>query len=406
MTNKKCLCGKYSSFGKTDDKIPTCCKLCKLDGMIDLKHKKCKCGKHIPSFGNPDDKIPTCCKLCKTDDMIDIVNKKCKCGKLRPSFGKPDDKRPTCCSKCKTDGMINLINKKCNCGKSRPSFGNIEDKLPTCCKLCKLNGMIDIVSKKCNCGKSQPSFGNIEDKLPTCCKLCKLDCMIDLKHKKCNCGKSRPSFGNIEDKLPTCCKLCKLDGMINLKHKRCKSKNCDTRANDKYKGYCAFCYVNLFPEDKLSRNYKTKEFTVKDFLYEKFPHYTWINDKRIQNGCSSKRPDFIVDFGYFVLIVEVDENNHSDYDTSCENQRLMILSQDIGHRPMVMIRFNPDSYKNKENKKVKSPWVAHKSTGILLINNKKEWNHRLTILEETVDKWSKIGTDMMVKVIYLFNDEC
>jgi len=41
---------------------------------------KCKCGKK-PSFGN---KKATCCLACKTTEMVDIVHKRCKCGKRQP----------------------------------------------------------------------------------------------------------------------------------------------------------------------------------------------------------------------------------------------------------------------------------------------------------------------------------
>ena len=49
-------------------------------------------------------------------------------------------------------------------------------------------------------------------------------------------------------------------------------------------------------------------------------------------------------------IVEIDENQHIEYDCSCENKRIMELSQDVGHRPIIFIRFNPDDYLNYENK--------------------------------------------------------
>jgi hypothetical protein len=44
--------------------------------------------------------------------------------------------------------------------------------------------------------------------------------------------------------------------------------------------------------------------------------------------------------------IEIDENQHVAYDCSCENKRIMELSQDVGHRPIVFIRFNPDGYKD------------------------------------------------------------
>ena len=59
------------------------------------------------------------------------------------------------------------------------------------------------------------------------------------------------------------------------------------------------------------------------------------------------------------IIVEIDENQHIDYDCSCENKRMMELSQDVGHRPIIFIRFNPDDYM-KGNKKISSCWVNNK----------------------------------------------
>jgi hypothetical protein len=63
-----------------------------------------------------------------------------------------------------------------------------------------------------------------------------------------------------------------------------------------------------------------------------------------------------LDLGYQIIVIEIDENQHADYDCSCENKRLMELSQDLGHRPVIFIRFNPDEYMNKESGKVTSCW--------------------------------------------------
>jgi len=44
-----------------------------------------------------------------------------------------------------------------------------------------------------------------------------------------------------------------------------------------------------------------------------------------------------------VVIVEVDEHQHSMYDVSCERARELHISDAIG-RPTYFIRYNPDSY--------------------------------------------------------------
>lgn len=132
-------------------------------------------------------------------------------------------------------------------------------------------------------------------------------------------------------KRKTRCKLC---GGSEL----CKSPHCETGSLVKYEGYCMPCYVNN-PENNdkpVKRNYKTKELNVVDNLRKKFPNFTWVNDKSVKDGCSLKRPDLLLDLGSHVIIVEVDENNHNRYDCSCENKRIMQISKDVGHRPIVL----------------------------------------------------------------------
>ncbi len=83
--------------------------------------------------------------------------------------------------------------------------------------------------------------------------------------------------------------------------------------------------------------------------------------------------------GSHIIRVEVDENAHTDYDCSCENKRLMELSQDLNHRPIVFIRFNPDDYIDENGKKIKSCWRINKHNGLIVIDQKRinEWNKRI-----------------------------
>jgi hypothetical protein len=92
-----------------------------------------------------------------------------------------------------------------------------------------------------------------------------------------------------------------------------------------------------------------------------FTACTWVADKTFQDGCSLRRPDLLLDMGSHVIIVEVDENKHSTYDCSCENKRLMLISKDLHHRPIVFIRFNPDGYTGEDGSiKIRSCWRLNK----------------------------------------------
>ena len=99
---------------------------------------------------------------------------------------------------------------------------------------------------------------------------------------------------------------------------------CETRvSNKKYKGYCLFCFIHLFPDEPNSRNYKTKEKDVVDRITKRYTNFTWFADKKVQDGCSRRRPDLLLDMGSHIIITEIDENRHANYDCSCEHKRLM-----------------------------------------------------------------------------------
>lgn len=165
--------------------------------------------------------------------------------------------------------------------------------------------------------------------------------------------------------------------------------------------------MNLFPDKAVTRNYKTKEYSVVDYVKTNFSDFTWIADRIVSNGCSRRRPDLLLDLGYQIVIVEVDENQHTDYDCSCDNKRIMELSQDLGHRPIVFIRFNPDAYDNK-GVSISSCWGNNKK-GICVVKKSKqnEWIERLTVLGEHINYWiAPINrTTKLIETIQLFYDE-
>ena len=132
--------------------------------------------------------------------------------------------------------------------------------------------------------------------------------------------------------------------------------------------------------------------------------FTWITDKKIQDGCSKRRPDLLLDMGSHIIIVEIDENAHTDYDCSCENKRLMEISQDLGHRPIVFIRFNPDDYMDKDGNKIKSCWKLNRTTGLIALDHKKttEWDGRINSLVEQINYWIKNSTKKTVEIVELF----
>ncbi len=83
----------------------------------------------------------------------------------------------------------------------------------------------------------------------------------------------------------------------------------------------------------------------------------------------------------------------------------MELSQDLKFKNCVFIRFNPDGYKLKDNKKIKSCWEANKLGVLTVSNHKNEWNCRLKRLKAEIKFWISNKPEKMVEVVELFYDE-
>ena len=409
-------CKVRPAFNDVGEKKPLYCFGHKLDGMVDVKNKTCihpECKKQ-PTFNTEGEKTAVYCFTHKLDGMVDVKNKTCihpDC-KKQPAFNIAGQKTALYCSLHKTDGMVDVKSKTCihlDC-LVRPAFNREGEKTALYCSLHKTNGMINVISKTCihpDC-KKQPVFNTEGDKTAIYCFAHKTDGMVDVKSKTCihpEC-KKQPVFNLAGETKAIYCFAHKLDEMIDVKNKMCKTYLCSTQVHGKYDGYCLFCYMNLFPDKPVSRNYKTKEYSVVDYVKSKYPTLTWIADKIINGGCSKRRPDLLLDLGYQIVIVEVDENKHADYDCSCENKRIMELSQDLGHRPIVFIRFNPDNY-DKNGKNVTSCWGQDKN-GICVVKKtkKNEWMQRLHTLEEHINYWINPvnKTDKTIETIQLFYD--
>ena len=262
--------------------------------------------------------------------------------------------------------------------------------------------MTDVKSFKCiheGC-KKIPTF-NHEGEKALYCATHRQSGMIDVKNFKCiHEGCIKYPYYNIDGEKALFCSLHKRPEMINVSSKRCKTHLCSTFVTEKYDGYCLHCFMHLFPDKPVCRNYKTKEFSVVEYVKTKHPH-PWITDK-ITGGCSRRRPDLLLDLIDQVIIVEIDENQHIEYDCSCENKRIMELSQDLAHRPIVFIRFNPDDYE-KDGIKITSCWGQNKQ-GICVVKKTKqaEWEQRLHALGETIEYWLTHRTDKTVEIIQLF----
>ena len=353
---------------------------------------------------------PSYCKKHAEPGMVDVVHKKCvKCEK-RPSFG-IEGGSATHCAEHAEPGMENVVSNRCIKCKTIASFG-IEYGRPTHCKEHAEPGMEDVRSKKCEeigC-KTQALFGIIGGTPIYCAKHAEPG-MEDIRSKKCEeigC-KTQASFGIKGGRATHCAKHAN-PTMEDLKSKKCESNSeflCPITGNPKYNGYCFRCFVYLFPDVEITRNYKTKEKLVSDYIEEqiklKFSHLKIIRDKIIIGGCSKRRPDIYIDCGTHIIIIEIDENQHRN--TSCENLRMCQLYQDSGYINCVFIRFNPDSYVDKNGNKISSCFTTNNQTGLLYVKNKEDWGNRLNKLWDSIKILIETIPEKSMEIIELFYNE-
>jgi len=393
-------------FNIEGDKKALYCATHKKEGMVDVKNKRClECNKG-PSYNKEGEKIALFCGTHKKEGMVDIKNKRCLECKLRASYNKEGEKKALYCSIHKKEGMVDVKSKRCiECNKG-PSYNNEGEKIALYCVAHKKEGMVDVKSNTCIECKKQPSYNKEGENIALYCSIHKKKGMVDVKHKTCIECKTQPTYNKEGETTPLYCVGHKKEGMVDVAHKTCKTYLCSTRVQEKYDGYCLFCYINLFPDKPVCRNYKTKEYAVVEHVKNKFTNLNWIADKIISGGCSKRRPDLLLDLEDQIIIVEIDENQHIDYDCSCENKRIMELSQDLGHRPIIFIRFNPDDYE-KDGENITSCW-GQDNKGICVVkkSKKSEWNERLNTLEEHINYWTTPEhiTNKTIEIIQLYYD--
>jgi hypothetical protein len=309
------------------------------------------------------------------------------------------NKRKIYCRECKGSHICEHNKIKTICKECGGSQICIHNKRKSRCKECCGSSICKHQKIKYTCKKCSDSSQFCEhNKRKTYCKECKGTQICEHEKIRSYCKECSGSQYCIHQKQKKRCKECEGSSL-------CKSSWCETYANTKYEGFCLPCFVNN-PENNdkpVFRNYKTKEKDVVDRIKQSFPDFTWVSDKKVFDGCSRRRPDLLLDMGSHIIIVEIDENKHTDYDCSCENKRLMELSQDLQHRPIIFIRFNPDSYINSEGISIKSCWKLNK-LGVITISKSKqtEWEERINNLKEQIKYWVDNPTEKTIEIIELF----
>lgn len=202
-----------------------------------------------------------------------------------------------------------------------------------------------------------------------------------------------------EEGMPTFCEEHKRPESIN--HAEIKCPKCHEidfiRATQPY---CDGC-TELKNFKKIQH---TKELRIKRILEENNIVYD-SHDKTIDVACDLKRPDFVIycagetndeekeDPEQWAIIIEVDENQHRGhgYNCTCEQARMLNLYSTIGLPTLIIIRYNPDTFKDSDGKK----WTSRN-------RNLRERRLLKTIQSHQAGN----NTKKMINLDYMFYDGC
>lgn len=147
--------------------------------------------------------------------------------------------------------------------------------------------------------------------------------------------------GNLKEHSQECCKRVKCVATIF---------KCTRDGIPRFGNYCGYHRRDFHPEPIKPKETKwnchvrtgTRESVVAKFILDEY----WLVNKIIVNnkyGVTKLRPDILMKFDTFHVIIEVDEEQHKKYCRLQEKVRMKEIFDDA-QVPLVFIRFNPDSY--------------------------------------------------------------
>ncbi len=344
----------------------------------------------LASYGL-NDKIKKYCKRHKTDDMF-YLSKYCKfenCLTIA-SFGYINNKIKELCA-CKTHKTKDMkaLSQLCleELCSNRARYNYINEIGCRYCNLHKKENMIDKNKKIClesNC-IDYATHNYKENKNTLYCINHKKENMIDKRQKICkfeNCL-IQAYYGTKNDKQQYCVNH-KLENMGNYNSIKCQS--CNLFEIKKSRNIlCKYCNPNKSKKTKEEKFYK---YLIDAKLNESI-YYKFIYNKSIGFECGNYRPDFKFDCNTYFVIIEIDENQHKQYDNNCELIRMNNIYLANG-LPTLFIRFNPDSFICNKNK-----------IQISLID---KYNNFINELSNYLFNNYKFQSDKGIDIIYYYYD--
>jgi len=283
------------------------------------------------------------------------------------------------CKKCYKKHITCKHNtQKMDCRKCNPKNFCDHDTRKRNCHICNPKVLCKHNIRKGNCPKCNPKSLCNHNKLKGNCPKCNPKSLCKHNIRKGNCPKCNPKIlckhNNWKQQCPKCggSKMC-----IHCKQIYAEKRYVESL--DKKVRCCIRCFYNFYPNDKIPRRYKMKQHYFNEKLIEEFGVNFFQYDKKIKCGCSGRMPDWFIDCFKYSIIIELDEDQHKY--NSCDEKRMMELFQDLGNRNLVLIRINPDKYKQGEEK-IKGCFRFNRKNMIICNNN--EFDTRFNLLIQKI----------------------
>ena len=274
----------------------------------------------------------------KLAGMVNVISKRCAhdgCVKSS-AFNAPDQTRGAFCAVHKLAAMVNVISKRCahyGC-VSRPSFNAPDQTSPVYCGAHKLEGMMSVTVRKCQAPscRALATYGKDEFHRAQFCVDHKLEtsvCIADAM--RCSHTDCPEQYEFVVEAGTVAHKVCLAHAppAYEASVKRL-CKYCDIREDVPF--VCVGCRQRMHKKEDAVVRHLRRAIDVP-FIYDESPGFE----------CTRKRPDIRFEMPTHDVIVEVDENQHRQYDESCECARISEIVGAIGGKSVVFIRYNPDN---------------------------------------------------------------
>jgi len=319
------------------------------------------------------------CPECSPQNLCEHGSRKYDCSECNPKLLCKHGSRKSNCPECNPKILCKHGSRKGNCPECNPKLLCKHNILKFSCPECNPKLLCKHGSRKQHCPECNPKLLCKHNKPKQCCPECSPQKFCKHEKQKSSCPECNPKVLCEHDTRKGDCHICSPQNfcihckMIQVKKLRY------VESLDKKVRCCARCFYNFYPNDEIPRRYKKKQHYFNEKLIEEFGVNFFQYDKKIKCGCSGRKPDWFIDCFKYSIIIELDEDQHKY--TSCDDKRMMELFTDLGNRPLVLIRINPDKYEGRTKKRKGCFDFDEKNT---LICDEKKFNKRFNTLIEMI----------------------